>query len=123
MSKRTINPSQIKVLWAKSGYMCAVCQTDIIKSDQEGRIYPIGEMAHIEGEKPGAARYNPNITDEERAAYENLILLCPTHHAIIDKTEQEYTVEKLKQIKKIMKNGWKILFEANYLKSPLPNWK
>lgn len=57
-------------------------------------------MAHIEGENPGAARYNANMTDEERNNYQNLILLCPTHHTIIDKDESEYTVGKLKQIKK-----------------------
>jgi len=57
-------------------------------------------MAHIEGEKPGAARYNANMPYEERNNYQNFILLCPTHHTIIDKDENQYTVEKLRQLKK-----------------------
>jgi hypothetical protein len=100
MSKKDIKPSQIKLLWGKSQGRCAICKENLIKSSQDGEDFQVGEMAHIEGEKPGSARYNPGMTDEQRAAYENLILLCPTHHKIIDKNEAEYPVEKLKQIKK-----------------------
>jgi len=101
MSKKSINPSQQKLLWGKSASRCAIDKEILHKPGKEGKDYPIGEMAHIEGEKPGAARYNANMTDEERNNYQNLVLLCPTHHAIIDKDESEYTVEKLKQIKKL----------------------
>ncbi|MGD2086387.1 MAG: HNH endonuclease signature motif containing protein [Candidatus Aminicenantes bacterium] len=100
MGKKSINPSQQKLLWGKSASRCAICKEILHKPDKEGKDYPIGEMAHIEGENPGAARYNTNMTDEERNNYQNLILLCPTHHIIIDKDESEYTVRKLKQIKK-----------------------
>ncbi len=100
MSKKDISKSQIKILWGKSGSRCAICKENIIKSIQDREEYHVGEMAHIEGEKPGSARFNPNMTDEQRANYKNLILLCPTHHSIIDKNESEYTVEKLKQVKR-----------------------
>jgi hypothetical protein len=100
MSKKTINPSQQKLLWGKSASRCAICKEILHKPDKEGKDYPIGEMAHIEGEKPDSARYNANMTDEERNNYQNRILLCPTHHTIIDKDENEYTVEKLRQVKK-----------------------
>ena len=99
MTKKTINPSQIKPLWGKSSGRCSICKVNLVQSTKKGNEYQIGEMAHIEGEKPGSARYNANMTDEERNNYQNRILLCPTHHTIIDKDESEYTVEKLRQIK------------------------
>jgi len=51
--------------------------------------YTIGEMAHIRGENPGSNRHDENQTAEQRNDYENLILLCPNHHTLIDKRENE----------------------------------
>ncbi len=61
----------------------------------------VGEAAHIAGEKPKAARYDPNMTDEERDHYNNLIYLCCNCHTLIDKPGQdrEFTVAKLHQMK------------------------
>lgn len=100
MSKKDIKPSQIKLLWGKAQARCAICKVNLIKSSQEGKEFLVGEMAHIEGENIGSARYNQGMTDEERAAYGNLVLLCPTHHTEIDKNSHHYPVEKLRQIKK-----------------------
>jgi hypothetical protein len=57
------------------------------------------EIAHIKGEKPSSARYDANMTDDERNAYHNLILLCPTCHKLIDDQPNTYTVEGLHRIK------------------------
>jgi hypothetical protein len=100
LSKKAINPSQQRILWGKSAGKSAICKMDLIKSLKEGKESLIGEMAHIEGENPGSARYNPETTDEQRSSYENLILLCPNHHRIIDNDELENTIEKLRQVKK-----------------------
>lgn len=59
----------------------------------------VGEIAHIEAEKPGGARYNSNQPDADRFGYENLILLCPNHHTLMDKDPDTYTVEVLRVIK------------------------
>jgi hypothetical protein len=45
------------------------------------------DLAHIKGEKPGAARYDPSQSDDERRAFENIILVCPNHHRRIDLLE------------------------------------
>jgi hypothetical protein len=58
-----------------------------------------GEVCHIEGAKPGSARYNSRKTDVERHAYNNLILMCPTHHTVIDDDEEAYSVKRLHKIK------------------------
>jgi len=56
-------------------------------------------ICHIEAAKEGGERYNPSMTDAERADYNNLILLCPQHH---DETNDEkiYTVEVLQKMKR-----------------------
>lgn len=54
------------------------------------------QIAHIKGAEPSAARYDPTQTDEERAAFANLILLCQAHHTTIDRiSPEDYPVEKL----------------------------
>jgi hypothetical protein len=58
-----------------------------------------GEVCHIKGVRPGSARYDPDQSDVERHAYANLILMCPTHHTVIDDDEEAYTVERLCKIK------------------------
>ena len=39
------------------------------------------------------------MSDIEVNDYDNLILLCPTHHTLIDKEDKIYTVEVLRQMK------------------------
>jgi hypothetical protein len=60
----------------------------------------VGEVCHIKGEKPGAARHDPDQTDAERHGYDNLIAMCRKHHRVIDNEEAEYTVETLFKMKK-----------------------
>lgn len=44
----------------------------------------IGEICHIEGEKPGSARYNDMMSNKQRNDFDNLILLCRNHHKEVD---------------------------------------
>jgi len=55
----------------------------------------LGEQAHIVGKEVGSARSQSVLTDEERDSYHNLILLCPTHHSLVDKNPEDYPVEKM----------------------------
>lgn len=83
--------------------MCAnpACHQDLImkQTDSDGPK-PIGEMAHIAGRKPSSARYDKTMTDTEINSYNNLILLCPTCHAMIDRQKNTYTTKKLHQMKR-----------------------
>lgn len=60
----------------------------------------MGEAAHIAGLRPDSPRYDPNMTDDQRNHYDNLIYLCPNHHTLIDKQAQDYPVEKLRKMKR-----------------------
>lgn len=59
----------------------------------------IGENAHIYGENPGSARYNPDLDLEYVNSYENLIYLCANCHKKIDDEEDKYPAEDLRNIK------------------------
>lgn len=99
MVKKNIPQSDIKVLWGKSGGRCALCKTPTVETDSDNCNYPIGEMAHIEGENDGSARYNYNMSTIQRNSSKNLLLLCPTCHTRIDKNPVDFTVERLTAIK------------------------
>ena len=55
----------------------------------------LGEAAHIRGARPGSARYDPSMTDEQRADIFNGIWLCTGCAREIDKDEITYPVKLL----------------------------
>jgi len=63
----------------------------------ETEYYINYEIAHIRGAKERGARYNPNMSEEERKAFPNLILLCLVHHKHVDvgRHQGEYSPEML----------------------------
>lgn len=99
--KLDIKNRNMKVLIQLSGGQCAICKKKLYIRNDDNSVSNIGEMAHICGEKPGAARYEDgkDLTDDERQSYDNLIFVCPTCHTIIDNDEKTYTVAKLKELK------------------------
>ncbi|KTB48080.1 HNH endonuclease [Dehalogenimonas alkenigignens] len=98
----TISTQDIKLLWGRAAQRCAFpdCQrvlSENKKTAHEG--FPLGEMAHIVGESENAPRGDSNLSLVDRDSYFNLILLCPTHHTLIDKNVNDYTIEKLHLLK------------------------
>lgn len=99
-----ISEKTIKILWSAAAGRCSYpgCWQQLSISDAgEAAPHTIGEMAHIRGEREGSRRHDPAQSPAERDDYQNLILLCPTHHTLIDRSENEakYTVEVLLQWK------------------------
>lgn len=99
-----ITQKSIKILWSSSGGRCAFenCWERVCYHEAaDAAPYTLGEMAHICGDKPGANRHDESQTQTQRDDYQNLILLCPTHHTLIDRKENEavYTVDLLHTMK------------------------
>jgi hypothetical protein len=84
----------IKILWGRSGNRCAICKLELTA---DGAMETLGEMAHIVGQSQNGPRGNHDLTD--RDTYDNLILLCPTHHVEIDKNHAAWPIERLRAIK------------------------
>lgn len=96
MPRLTPLTSTIRRLFALSGNECAFpgCTHSLINKDG---VY-IAQVCHIEAAEVGGQRYNINQTDEERRAFENLILLCHEHHKVTDDV-MKYDVSDLKLMK------------------------
>jgi hypothetical protein len=94
----TPKPSTIKRLFAVSGNQCAFPRCPLPLVDEaSGKV--TGRTCHIKAQKPGGPRHDHNQSDEERHAFENLLILCPIHHDVVDSDVESYTVERLLQIK------------------------
>lgn len=97
MSRKPPSIKSVKKLFALSGNTCAFpdCSNKIV--DDAGTV--IGQICHIEAAESGGERFNVNQTDNQRNAFENLILLCANDH-IKTNNIQTYTVAVLQEMKK-----------------------
>lgn len=93
---RQYKRTTIRRLDTLSGNQCAApeCDKPLIAKDGESIV---SKICHIEAASPKGARYNSNMTDEERRHYDNLLLLCDECHVIVDNKANvpKYTVALL----------------------------
>jgi hypothetical protein len=88
-------------LWASSGGFCGKpdCHADLFPFFESGEITNIEELAHIIGQKEKGPRGDNPLPISERDEFENIILLCPTCHTIVDKNPKLYPDDTVKQWK------------------------
>jgi hypothetical protein len=91
--------SDLKVLFVRSGNRCAFPNCHIELSDSATGGTLIGQIAHIIAQSPSGPRGNGNLSKIERDHHENLLLLCPTHHILVDTKLDIYTVDVLRNMK------------------------
>lgn len=87
----------IKRLFAVSGNKCAFPRCEVTLVHELGKV--VGRVCHIRAQSPGGARFDSGQSDEQRHAFDNLLLLCAVHHDVVDAHPEHYTVERLLQIK------------------------
>ena len=105
MSRKNPTIDVIRGLFARSGNQCAFPKCSQLLVNDRNRF--IGHVCHIEAANPGGERYNSNQTDDDRSAYDNLLLMCYPHHVETDEVDV-YTVEKLREIKLEHESNFKI---------------
>jgi len=104
--RRSYPQSDIKKLWGESAGRCAFprckqkCVIDETEFDEKAII---GKIAHIFAHSDIGPRANPNLTRKERDSYSNWILLCGTHHDLVDIQSNTYTAENLLRWKTLHK--------------------
>jgi len=103
-----------RLLWARSGGFCQnpSCQKDFFVFFADGTITSIEELAHIIAKSDKGPRSEEKIDIRLKDEYENIILLCPNCHTLIDKNPDQYPVETLKEWKKNHEQRIKDLFEV-----------
>ena len=104
-------PTQ-KRLFAVSGNRCAFrnCPQRLV-DEASGKV--VARICHIKGNKPGSKRYDKMQTEDERQGFDNLILLCPVHHDVVDADDTTFTVEVLQRLK--------VEHEAKHREEPEPD--
>jgi hypothetical protein len=88
-------------LFAVAGGHCQNpgCLADLFLEIGNKNIH-IAEMAHVFAANDDGPRANRTLSKAERGAFENLILLCPKCHKIIDKAQTEFPDALLAQWKR-----------------------
>jgi len=96
---RSYSDKTIKLVWGLSAARCCYpdcrveCVAEATKADAAAVL---GKIAHIVGHSDNGPRSDPNMSKEERDDYPNLILLCGTHHDLVDGQPNTYTVNDLR---------------------------
>ncbi len=102
---REYKPSTQKRLFALSGNECYSpdCTRNLIAEDEKTIV---AKICHIEAASLNGPRYNPDMTDDDRRDFKNLLLLCDEHHAIIDNLDNanDYPKELLFEWKRNHEN-------------------
>jgi HNH endonuclease len=92
-----------RIIWVRAGGLCSIesCRRALL--EHGGEADPdklIGEVAHIVGRSEQAGpRSQFAAPGLDRDLPDNLLLLCPTCHQIVDQQVAMYTVERLRGIK------------------------
>lgn len=110
--KRSYRRADLALLWSRSGGSCSFpeCREVLVLEASRGdQSTIVGEVAHIEASSDAGPRSNPNLSDQQRDEYPNLILLCPNHHRLVDARDSTYTVDVLR--------SWKRDTETRFRKS------
>src|SRR4051812_38421020 len=85
-----------KILWALSGARCARNFAKLIERGVKNpSAFVVGEEAHIVAREDDGPRGDPSFPKDLRDELENLILLCPTCHTIVDEVPEDYPVAAL----------------------------
>lgn len=96
--------STLKRLFGLSMNVCAfrlegepACEERLIDADWKSVK---ARICHIRARSEKGPRYDPEMTEEDRFDFDNLILLCPNHHVRIDDLEPDlFSVEVLSKMK------------------------
>lgn len=98
--RKSPTPKTLKKLFSLSGNKCAFPECPVRLVDEQGNL--VAQVCHIEA-ADGGQRDNPNLTDDQRRDFKNLIILCANHH-IVTNDEKTYTVDILREMKKKHEN-------------------
>lgn len=121
--KRGKNPSRATVckLWLMAGGRCQFpgCNHNLMQDTITWQQINVANVAHIVASSPDGPRGSEESYDLSDKL-ENLMLLCLPHHKVVDEDVTEYTVERLKEIKRLQEQKVQELLEGmNYPESEI----
>ena len=96
---RNVGDKDKILLWGFAAARCSYpdCKMRLVEpAKDEDAEAMFGQAAHIVAHKANGPRGDPDYPKEKLDTYENLILLCGNHHAIVDKQPNTYRCEDLR---------------------------
>ena len=107
------SPTTKMILFAKSGGRCQFegCNKYLLRDDITSEELNDANIAHIVASSsngPRGACNSHELSDD----INNLMLLCKTHHKLVDDNPEEYTVERLTKMKLSQERKVKELLDA-----------
>ncbi len=91
-------PEKIKILlWGKSAGRCQYrgCNTSLYRDDLTQAEFNQCYIAHIVADRPNGPRGDVTRSEELKQSLNNLMLLCDTHHRLVDRVEIENHPEEV----------------------------
>ncbi|GJL97963.1 MAG: hypothetical protein DHS20C06_17800 [Hyphobacterium sp.] len=102
-SRGKSNPNaatRVKLFADSAGYcQNPDCEMSLFTDLSSGEPIHFAEMAHIFAAGKSGPRSNSSLTDAEKGAYENLILLCANCHTLVDKAPNDFPDELISKWK------------------------
>jgi hypothetical protein len=96
MDEERFSKQVIEIIAKRAANICSNPDCGAITTgpaEEVDRSVVIGEAAHIYGARPGSARYDDAMTDEERGNITNAVWLCRNCHKIIDADSNKFPAE------------------------------
>jgi len=91
--------TQRRLFASSAGYCQNPSCSEKLFDEADGKRFFIAELAHVFAAQDDGPRPNPELSEEERGAFENLIVLCANCHTMVDKASGAFSDS--------MMMGWK----------------
>ena len=114
--RRNYTPKTVKVLFALSGNQCAhpECTNPLVESaTEESEVLVMARICHIYAISADGPRGKPGLSESELNLPDNLLLLCPNHHVLVDGQHETYPAEMLIGWKQSHESKMRERFSAN----------
>lgn len=94
------DPDRLRI-YAEAGGFCCFPGCDDFLVEDEGTTSNSGQIAHIRGRQPNAARHDPNYPSDKLDSFDNTVLLCYRHHHRIDahSSRDQFPTSSVEQMK------------------------
>lgn len=108
------SPLTILMLCAAAAGRCEFdgCNEPLFKDPITLKEFNNSNVAHIIAASPDGPRGNAKLSEEFSDSIDNLMLLCPKCHHLIDSQEKDYPVEKLREMKRKHENLVRMLCDS-----------
>ncbi|MCY1032172.1 HNH endonuclease [Corallococcus sp. BB11-1] len=101
-SRRKPIPHDVaRALFAKSAGYCQnpICNAELFRFFEDGEVASIQELAHIVAQSVDGPRGASGLSPGQRDGIDNIILLCPSCHTLVDKKPKSFPVKLLHEWK------------------------